>query len=97
MIEYLHNAIRAVAGQEAEVQAFFANTDGSFMSENVAFMLHGPDGEMIAAVEGNFNAETGQWTFNVPAEATKGRKGRHWYCFQHNHTNLCFLQPYYLM
>lgn len=97
MIEYLHNAIRAIAGQEESVYAFFANNDGTFISEGVAFMLHGPDGEMVAAVEGNFNAETGQWTFNVPAEATKGRKGRHWYCFQHDHKNLCFLQPYYLM
>lgn len=97
MIEYLHNAIRAVAGQEAEVQAFFANSDGTFISEGVAFMLHSPDGKMIAAVEGLFNTETGQWKFIVPADATKGLKGRYWYCFQHDGANLCFLQPFYLM
>lgn len=97
MIEYLHNAIRTVAGQKADVKAFFANEDGTFMSEDVSFMLHDPDGNLIVRVEGSFNAETGQWTFDVPAEATVGHKGRYWYCFQHEGANLCFLQPYYLL
>ena len=97
MIEYLHTAIRAVAGQTATVYAFFANDDGSFVSDGVVFMLHDQDGSHLAHVDGSFNAETGQWTFDVPAEATAGRKGRHWYCFQHDNANLCFLQPDYLV
>ena len=60
-------------------------------------MLHTPDGGHLATVEGEFNAETGQWTFNVPAEATAGHKGKYLYCFQHEGTNMCFLKPYYLM
>ena len=97
MIEYLYDAIRAVAGQTVPVYATFANDDGTFVSEGVVFMLHGPDGKHIATVEGSYNAETGQWTFDVPGEATAGRTGRHFYCFQHEGVNMCFLKPYYLM
>ncbi len=96
MIEYLHNAIRAISGQEATVYAYFANDDGTFLNEDCVFMLHDPSGNVIASVDGVFNGETGQWSFDVPAEATMGHKGRYWYCFQHDNTNLCFLQPYYL-
>ena len=97
MIEYLYDAIRAVAGQDTEVYALFANGDGTFVSEGCKFVLHKPGGEMIAEVEGEYNPETGQWTFNVPGEATKGLKGRFKYCFQHDGSNLCFLKPFYLV
>lgn len=97
MIEYLHDAIRAVAGQDMPIYALFGNDDGSFVSEDCWFMLHDKDGSMLAAVEGSFNAETGQWTFDVPASVTAGLSGRYWYCFQHEGSNLCFKQPFYLV
>lgn len=97
MIEYLYDAIRIVAGQDTPVYAVFANDDGSFVSEGCKFVIHRPDGEMIVAVDGTFNPETGQWTFDVPGEATEGLSGRYEYCFQHDGSNLCFRKPFYLM
>jgi hypothetical protein len=97
MIEYLYDAIRATSGQDVPVYATFANDDGTFVSEGVVFMLHKPDGSHLVTVEGTCNMETGQWTFNVPGEATKGHKGHYLYCFQQAGSNLCFLSPYYLM
>jgi hypothetical protein len=97
MIEYLHNAIRMVAGQDTPIYAFFGNDDGTFVSEDCWLMLHNPDGSMLAAVEGSYNEESGQWTFDLPASLTTGLSGRYWYCFQHDNANLCFKQPLYLL
>lgn len=96
MIEYLYNAIRMVAGQEEEVYTI-ARDDEGFIDKGVVFMLHSPEGEVIAKVDGIYNPNTYQWTFIIPAEATAGRTGKHWYCFMREGKNLCFKQPFYLL
>lgn len=96
MIEYLFNAIRAVAGQEIAVSAAITDDDGNAIKENCRLVLHFNNDEMYVA-PGIYLDELEQWTFNVPADATAGRKGRFEYCLQHDGQNLCFKEPIYLL
>ena len=95
MIEYLYDAIRAVAGQDFEVNAVITNPDGTLITEGCFFMLH--DGDEMIRVPGAFDAESSQWSFLIPASSTTGMKGRYEYCVMHDGTNLCFKQPIYLV
>lgn len=95
MIEYLYDAIRAVAGQDIAISAVITNDDNEPITENCNLVLHFKDGSMFVA-PGLYMPEVEQWTFNVPASATTGRQGRHSYCIQHDGINLCFTEPFYL-
>lgn len=98
MIEYLYDAIKAVAGQEIVVNAFITDDEEQVITEGCYLAIHGLDGvEMITKVEGVYLPENLMWEFTVPAEATLGLGGRYWYCIQHNESNLCFKQPMYLI
>lgn len=96
MIEYLYDAIRAVAGQDLAISAVITNDDNEPITENCNLVLHFKDGSMFVA-PGLYISEVGQWTFNVPASATLGKDGRHQYCIQHDGVNLCFKKPMYLL
>ena len=95
MIEYLYNAIRAVAGQEFTVAARITDESGALVTEGCALMLH--LGEELIKVEGTYYEDIESWQFTVSADATKGFNGRYWYCFMQNGKNLCFKEPLYLM
>lgn len=95
MIEYLYDAIRAVAGQEFEVNAVAIEEDGTPIQEGCVFMLH--DGERMSAIPGSYDATSGMWSFIIPADATAGLNGRYEYCVMANGKNLCFKQPIYLV
>ena len=68
--------------------------DGNLITDACGLMLH-DDNKMLTKVYGNFDGE--QWSFEIPAETTKGLSGRFWYCICRNNTNLCFKTPIYLM
>lgn len=97
MIEYLYDAIRATAGQNIAVDAKITNDLGELLTESCSFMLHDNNKDMIINVDGEYLEEEGIWRFVVPAYATKGLKGRYWYCIQHIDQNVCFHQPIYLV
>lgn len=97
MIEYLYNAIRAVAGQPITVAANITTEEGECIDSGCKLVLHNPDGSMLAAAIGVFNTEEEIWEFTIPANATFGLNGRYWYCIQHNDNNLCFKEPIYLI
>lgn len=96
MIEYLYDAIRAVAGQDITVSATITDDAGYFITEGCEFTIHSDDGELYTA-QGIYIAEEGTWAFAIPAEVTKGLKGRYWYCIRHSGINICFKQPMYLI
>lgn len=98
MIEYLYDAIRAVAGQDFTVSAMITDDEENVITDSCCFMLHDEDGEtVIASVEGVYNQDFMLWEFTIPADVSMGLKGRYWYCIMHDDSNLCFKQPIYLV
>ena len=97
MIEYLYDAIRAVAGQEIAIAAVITDDLDIPVTEGCKFMMHDDTGAVICEVNGIYIEEDEQWTFNIPASATLGMTGRYWYCIQCDGVNMCFKQPLYLL
>ena len=96
MIEYLYNAIRANAGQPIVIGAEISNEEGVLLEEGCELHLFAQDRTtMITAVPGECIGD--EWTFTIPAEVTKGLKGRYWYCIGYYDVSLCFKQPIYLI
>ena len=96
MIEYLFNAIRAVAGQEITVEAKITDDSGAEITEGCALVFHFNDSDMYSA-EGTYYEDIKSWQFTIPADVTKGLSGRYFYCIQENGNNLCFKEPIYLV
>jgi hypothetical protein len=95
MIEYLYDAIRAVAGQDITVAAKVSDDSGNLITDGCAFVLH-LDDDMFS-VDGAYYEDVNTWQFTVPAEITKGYSGRYSYCIMRNGENLCFKTPIYLV
>lgn len=93
-VEYILDTIKATAGQEIEVCAEITDDDGTPVTEGCGFMLHNNDGSLVAMVDGTY--ADGVWSFTIPAETTKGLKGRLLYCICSNGESLCFRKPFYL-
>lgn len=94
MIEYLYDAIRAMAGQEITVNAIVKDAYGTPITENCEMVLHIGD-EMIKSVS-EYDEVQGMWAFTYPAEATQGLEGRFEYCVMYDGEAMCFKQPIYL-
>lgn len=96
MIEYLYDAIRAVAGQDINVTAQITDDDGAVVTNGCKFVFHPSDDEMIA-FDGTYYADIQSWKFTIPADVTKGMSGRYSYCIQRDGENLCFKTPIFLV
>lgn len=98
LVEYLYDAVRALAEQDILINAIITDEEENQITENCKLVLHDKDAErMILAVEGKYLPENLIWEFVIPAAATKGLRGRYWYCVQHEGNAICFKQPIYLM
>lgn len=98
MVEYLYDAIRAVAGMEIKIEAYITDENENFITEGCSFVLHdGAGTKMLLRKNGSYNSETMNWEFVLDPEETKDLNGRYMYCIQHNDSNLCFKQPIYLV
>ena len=98
MVEYLYDAIKAVAGQEIVINAFITNEKEETITENCSLVLYDQDGDtMLIKVPGVYLPKDFIWEFRVPAEITMGLKGRYWYYIMNSDSNLCFKQPIYLV
>lgn len=96
MIEYLYDAIRAVAGQDINVSAIITDDSGAVIADGCKLVIHLSEDEMIV-FDGVYVADINTWQFTIPAEATKGMRGRYSYCIQRDGNNLCFKTPFYLV
>ena len=96
MVEYLYDAIKAVAGQEFTINVYITDDEEQLITENCDMVIHGEEHEICCTV-GEFIPEESFWAFTVPAEATLGWSGRYQYCIRHDGKNLCFKQPIYLV
>lgn len=98
MVEYLYDAIRAIAGQENMINAYITDEKENLITDGCEFVLHdGTTGKVIGKVIGKFDSELSVWEFVLPAELTKGLRGRYKYCIMRDGQNLCFKQPIYLL
>ena len=96
MIEYLFDAIRALAGNDTPVTAVITDAAGVDVTEGCSLMLHDTDREtMIAEIDGTY--DEGEWVFTIPASITKELNGRYWYCIRQDGNSLCFKQPIYFV
>jgi hypothetical protein len=95
MIEYLFNAIRATAGKELSLAAKITSESGAVITEGCYVHISAEDGSHVAKIDGSLVDNV--WQFNIPADATKGLKGRYWYCICTADADLCFKQPMYLV
>lgn len=95
MIEYLYDVIRATSGQPISISAKLTKEDSGAILTPCELHLF-DDEKMIAAATG-IHLGDGVWQFEIAAEATKGRTGRHWYCIGNEGLSLCFKKPLYLI
>ena len=96
MIEYLYDAIRAVAGQDITIAAQVTDEEGVSITDSCDLMFYGEDG-LITMVDGIYTPELDMWTYTIPADITKGLNGRYFYSISRNDSSLCFKQPLYLV
>ena len=96
MIEYLYDAIRAVAGQDITIAAQVTDEEGISITDSCDLTFYGEDG-LITMVNGIYTPELDMWTYTIPADITKGLKGRYFYSINRNDSSLCFKQPLYLL
>ena len=96
MIEYLYDAIRAVAGQDIDIGAMITDANEELITEDCCLVLYDENGELYKA-QGVFQEFNGMWQFTIPASITLGLKGKYLYCIRHKDENLCFKQPIYLV
>ncbi|MBR5823815.1 MAG: hypothetical protein IKY67_06700 [Paludibacteraceae bacterium] len=98
MVEYLADCVRALAEQDIIINAVITDEEENQVTENCRLVLHEKDREkMILSVEGRYLPENLIWEFVIPASATKGLRGRYWYCVQWAGNAMCFKQPMYLI
>lgn len=96
MVEYLYNAIKAVAGQDITIAAQVTDENGISITDACGLMLHS-ENELLTMVDGEYTPELDMWSYTIPAAVTEGLKGRYFYCICRNNSNLCFKQPLYLV
>ena len=92
MIEYIYDAIRISAGQDVTLIAEITDESGEDITEDCELHIFKGE-EMIIEVAGTYKDD--EWHFIIPAEKTKGLRGRHFYCIGHRGSSLCFKQPVY--
>ena len=95
MVEYLLNVIRITAGSDEAITAVITEQDNTPITNNCRFVLFDKDENVMAEIDGDYIAETGNWQFNISAELTKNYRGRYWYRICNEGSPLCFRQPIY--
>lgn len=94
MIEYIGNAIRVTAGENACIVAKASDAMGTQLEACMLCLFD--DKSKLFVVDGVFNGT--MWEFYIPGEATANMKGRYWYAVcDETDTSLCFKNPIYFM
>ena len=94
MIDYIFDAIKAKAGEDIEVSAFITDEEDNFVTAGCSFVLYGKDGDKFYECEGTCSEN--MTCFVIPAEETKGLKGRYWYTINEDGKTMNFFKPFYL-
>lgn len=98
LVEYLYDAIRAVAGQDIIINAFITDDQEVSITTGCSLVLYDKTAnETLLSIEGKYLPDNLMWEFNIPAIETKGLNGRYWYAIQYEGNAMCFKQPIYLL
>ena len=92
--EFLYDAIKAVAGEDINIGAQITDVEGNNITSGCSLIFIDKDFSPIAEYAGAY--ADAEWTFTIPAEATKGMEGRYWYRIKYNDDSLSFAAPIYL-
>jgi hypothetical protein len=71
MIEYLHSAIRATAGEDTTIEAIVRDSDGAILQGLFNLRLY-DKGEFIGIYKGALQEDNGAYKFIIPAAITTG-------------------------
>ena len=93
--EYLYSALRATAGEDITINAIVTDEEGKAITEGCGLTILDEGSNVIAEVAGTF--ENDSWLFAIPADATKGLTGRHYYRVTKGDASLCFPTPIYFV
>ena len=93
MVEYIYDAIKATAGENASIVAKITNYDGSNIERCDMYIFD--NNSEIFSVAGSFDGEL--WTFNISGQLTDGLKGRYWYEINNGGYSISFKQPIYFV
>jgi hypothetical protein len=97
MIEYLYDAIRVSAGDDATIAAVIKDAGGAYITDQCYLMIYDGD-TMLLNIGGVYKDDV--WNFTIPStfSATTKRGHRYFYCVcDCNHNNICFRQPIYFI
>ena len=92
--EFLYDAIKAVAGEDINIGAQITDVEGNNITSGCSLIFIDKDLNTIAEYAGTY--ADAEWTFVIPAEATKGMEGRYWYRIKYNGGALSFAAPIYM-
>ena len=94
MTQFLYDAIKAIAGEDINIGAQITDVDGNDITSGCSLLFIDKEYNTIAEYAGTY--ADGEWTFTIPAQATKGMEGRYWYRIKYNDDSLSFAAPIYL-
>jgi hypothetical protein len=95
MIEYLHDTIRASAGDTIAISAKITDSAGAIIQDTCTLCLYDGNNKLLD-IEGVL--EENIWTFTINADITTALAGRYWYkVCDCNHNSLDFAQPIYFI
>lgn len=95
MIEYLHDTIRAAAGDAIAISAKITDSAGAIIQDTCTLCLYDGNNKLLD-IEGTL--EENIWTFTINADTTAALAGRYWYkVCDCNHNSLDFAQPIYFI
>lgn len=88
MVEYLHDLIRASAGEDIDILVKAADAYGDPIA-GCAFSVF-DDTRKLFTITG-IPVDDYVWQFRIPADATRGLHGKFKYCIcDHEESSLCF-------
>lgn len=93
MVEYLFDAIKAVAGETFTVTAEITDELQEPIKEQCSLVIYDAEENEISTIKGIL--EDNVWNFTIPSTLTSGFSGRYWYCIKCGIESLSFKQPLY--
>ena len=94
MVEYIYDVVKASAGEDIFICAEITDSEGKDIETGCSLVFIDKDFSIINTYTGTY--ANGEWTFNIPAEATKDMEGRYWYRIKFHDGSLCFTTPIYI-